>query len=166
VFSYAHWEGFVKDAAQAYIAFAMYPAPALRALTACFQALVSRSVLLEAAAAKKKIGHHLEVVKRFTDRIDEAVRLDPGKAIDTESNLQWEVFANICDSIGVDLARWSAYGPFMNEMFVQRCAIAHGSLVPVPDEYANETLTKALEFIDWFKADVTNAATRNRHLRS
>ena len=39
VFSYAHWEGFVKDAATAYVNYVAFKAPTVENLTSNFQAL-------------------------------------------------------------------------------------------------------------------------------
>lgn len=159
VFCYAHWEGFVKDAAQAYVSYVNHIGPPVSGLIPGFQALACKTRVLLAAAATKRIAPHIDVVALFTQEFGQRVSIDAVKAIDTESNLTWEVFQNICLSIGVDVAvRWATYSKFMNELFANRCAIAHGGLDLFAVAYANEAILQVVDFLEWFKADVENAA--------
>jgi hypothetical protein len=88
-------------------------------------------------------------------------------AIDTESNLNWEVFENVCLTIGVPTnVYWSQRRGLIDDLFHARCEIAHGQLlVPNPDD-AVRYVQFALEAIQCFTANLENAATTNAHLRA
>ncbi|MGK4001088.1 MAE_28990/MAE_18760 family HEPN-like nuclease [Sorangium sp. So ce1036] len=165
-FAYAHWEGFVKDAAQGYVAYVDNLGPPFCELIANFQALACKTKIMVAGAATKRIAPHFEVVGLFTQQSMQRVRIDAVKAIDTESNLTWEVFQNICLSIGVNVdPKWVVYAHWIDELFQSRCAIAHGALVQIEAKYANEAIRQVIDFLDWFKSDVENAAIMSRFRR-
>ena len=166
VFAYAHWEGFVKDAASAYVEFVSQKSRKLSDLAVSFQALVCRQEFMAAKEAKHRISHHILLVQRLTDRINESCRISADRAIDTESNLTAPVFKNICTSIGVDYtSKWATHGPFINDLFTNRCAIAHGELLDPDDNYAVEVLDFAVQAIDRFSSDIEDAAVQKLFLR-
>ncbi len=166
VFSYAHWEGFVKDAAIAYVEYVAFRSPLFGTLTANFQAIVCRTYLTIASQATRRITPHLNVVHQFTNYHMSNVRIDSKAAIDTESNLNAEVFENICQTLGIDYsAHWSKYGHFIDDLVEQRCAIAHGELLRPQENYVQEVLDFVLQAISWFTTDVENAVLMNAYLR-
>lgn len=166
VLAYAHWEGFVKEAAKAYVHLVSHKSKRLEALTLSFQALVFRQELLAAQSATRRIQQHLSLTKRFTDDITSSCTIDPDKAIDTESNLNAAVFENICLSIGLNYQIfWAVYGPFMNDLVANRCAVAHGEMWTPEANYAREAVNFVIKAIDQFSTDIENAATLEQYLR-
>lgn|GEM_PF-1430832 len=167
IFSYAHWEGFIKDASQAYVIFVASKSRKLSDLIINFQALACRQELIIAQKATKRIFPHLIVVKRLTDEINESYSLNPSTSIDTESNLTSEIFENICNCIGIDYKlNWEVQGPFIDDLFRNRCAIAHGELY-VPDmKYSIEALEFSIKAIDQFSTEVENAVELDAYLRT
>jgi hypothetical protein len=166
VLAYAHWEGFVKEAAQAYVHLVSHKSKRLDALALSFQALVFRQELLAAQSATRRIQQHLSLTKRFTDDITSSCKIDPDRAIDTESNLNAAVFENICLSIGLSYqVFWDMYGPFMNDLVANRCAVAHGEMWIPEVKYAREAVAFVIKAIDQFSTDIENAAIREEYLR-
>lgn len=167
VLSYAHWEGFVKEAARAYVCLVSHKSRSLDSLAINFQALVCRQELLAAQNAKKRIQPHISLTMLFTDNLKKSCSIDPESVIDTESNLSAEVFANICLCIGIDYHKdWSTYGPFMDDLLKIRCEVAHGNLIPQDEEYAKEILNFCINAIDRFSNDIENAASQSMYLRN
>lgn len=166
VMAYAHWEGFVKEAASCYLHLVTHKTRSLGSLAQNFQALACRQELATGQNATKRIGPHIAIVKRLTDDISNSVRLDPDTAIDTESNLNSKVFENICDSLGIDYkGTWSTSGPFIDDLFTTRCGLAHGEIfTPAPD-IAAEFVRFTLGALDTFGAQVENAAILQAYLR-
>ena len=71
--------------------------------------------------------------------------------IDSNSNLDYKNFENICQSMGIDCqSYWSNYNHFIDELVKNRCDIAHGGLDVQSYKYADEVLTKVIEFIDTY----------------
>ncbi|CAK8722505.1 MAG: hypothetical protein CDV28_13917 [Candidatus Electronema aureum] len=166
VLAYAHWEGFVKEAAQAYVNLVAHKSKRLDALALSFQALVFRQELLAAQSATRRIQQHLSLTKRFTDDITSSCKIDHDRAIDTESNLNAEVFENICLSVGLDYQTyWAVHGHRMDDLVANRCAIAHGEMSTPEDKYAREAVNFVIKAIDQFSTDIENAATLEQYLR-
>lgn len=166
VLAYAHWEGFVKDAARAYVRLVSTKSRGLSALKPNFQALVCRQELLVAQSATRRLQPHILLTKRFTDDLAASCTIDADAAIDTESNLNAAVFENICLCVGLDYQKsWATYGPFMDDLFRSRCEVAHGELTTPDGKYAVETVNFAIGAIDRFATDIENAAVLASYLR-
>ncbi|MBS7791941.1 hypothetical protein KTR66_18220 [Roseococcus sp. SDR] len=165
VFGYAHWEGFVKQAARAYVQFVSNKSRAFVALSSNFQALFCRQELRIAQNSSKKITPHLNLIDLLLNKNINSVSIDEN-AIDTESNLNSEIFENICISIGINYKiMWSHEAPFINDLFGNRCAIAHGELFDPPKNYATEVIDRVIFWIDCFSTDVENAAIEKAYLK-
>lgn len=166
VIAYAHWEGFIKDAARAYVRLVSYKSRGLSSLAVNFQALVCRQELVTAQASTRRIQPHLELTKRFTDNLARGCSIDADSAIDTESNLTAAVFENICLCVGLDYqASWATDGPFINELFKNRCGVAHGELCTPDAQYAKEAVSFTIKAIDRFSNEIENFAVVERYLR-
>jgi hypothetical protein len=167
VLSYAHWEGFVKEAARAYVDFVTQKTRSLSSLASNFKALACRQELQVAQGATKKIGPHLSLVELLTKGAGKSVMINAENAIDTESNLDEKVFLNICQCIGIDFATsWEPRGPFMNDLFLSRCKIAHGEMLEPETKYAIEVIDAVIAWIQDFSTDIENAAVSGLYLDS
>lgn len=167
VFSYAHWEGFVKDAATAYVSYVAFKAPVVEKLTSNFQALLFRSQILSCQKTTRRIKPHLELLNDFLESLSRQAKIKTENSIDTESNLSAEVFENICLTIGVDYSSyWHIYEPRINELVKIRCAIAHGEQRVLERKYAVEILDFIQNSITHFRTDIENAIVSDAYLRS
>ena len=166
LFAYAHWEGFVKDTSVAYIEYVAFKAPAFKSLTCNFQALAFKAKITVCGKATKRIQPHLDLLKEISESKTERVSIDPQKSIDTESNLDSNVFENICKTVGVDYEpHWSTYSHFIDELVKVRCIIAHGELIIPDKKYTTEAVEIIQKSIDWFGADISNAAVMETYIR-
>jgi hypothetical protein len=159
VIAYANWEGFVKEAATAYVDYVACKSLVFNRLSPNFQAIACRTMLLDASRATKRITPHLKVVTQFISNSSKTVQINPDSAIDTESNLNADVLENICITVGIDYhSRWSTWGPFVDELVKNRCSIAHGTLLTPDEVYALEGINFVEQAITWFKTDIENSA--------
>ncbi len=164
--SYAHWEGFVKDIAFAYVAYVAFKAPAFEILTQNFQALAFRTKITVCGKATKRIQPHLDLLQEILDSPGNRVTIDPDKSIDTESNLDSTVFENVCKTVGIDYeSHWSTFSPFIDEFVKIRCVIAHGELMAPDKKYAAEAVSFTQESIDKFGTDISNAVIMEAYIR-
>ena len=97
---YAHWEGFVKAAASAYLEFVAMQRLSYQALTANFIALAMKGKL-EDARQTNKASIFNEVAEFFLTGLSETCRIPYKDAIDTKSNLSSEVFKEIVCMAGL-----------------------------------------------------------------
>jgi len=164
IIAYAHWEGFVKETAIAYVEYVACKSLRFEQLSPNFKAVACREILLDASRATKRIHPHLRVVEQFTDQASKTIDISyiSSSVIDTQSNLNAEVFENICITVGLDYTqRWSTYGPFIDDLVKQRHSIAHGTTLVPQKDYAIEVVTFVEKAIDWFRTDIENSAVRS-----
>lgn len=165
VIAYAHWEGFVKEASLAYLTFLSTIKPRLDSMSENFVALYCRDILVNSSKTTKKINRHIDVVSLFTKEMPLGIKYDKDLRIDTESNLNGEVFENICLSLGINYrAFWSTKKPFIDALVENRCKIAHGENFTVDKKYAIEVIDFSIKAIQWFKTDIENAVIQEAYL--
>ncbi|QLA17594.1 MAE_28990/MAE_18760 family HEPN-like nuclease [Desulfolutivibrio sulfoxidireducens] len=165
VFAYAHWEGFIKEAAQAYICYVSSQRKTLSSLTKNFQAICCRRCILNVSSAANKIHHHIDLVETILDNGNKYYSLDYINAIQTNSNLNAEVFHNICMTVGIPSVSDTCSNRFIDELVKNRCCIAHGNNYDPDYGYAMKAIDFVLEAIDKFKTDIENAAVLKTYLR-
>lgn len=165
VMTYAHWEGAVKQMAVCYLDYVRFKSTPLSHLEFPFQALAIRVPLSLAEKSVRSINKHLEVVDIIRNIRSSSSSINPSLSIDTESNLDWCVFENICVSLGIHLDdSWTGRGPMINEMVKLRCEIAHGVLVNVNEKQVYEVLEFGIWGIDQFSMIIQNSAAAKSHL--
>src|ERR1700761_556810 len=97
---YAHWEGFIKTASEAYLNFVDTQGHMYRDLKSCFAVFGLKSkltTLIESKQAKPNI----DAFDFVLGELDNPARMRMSSAIDTESNLTSKVFANIAHSLDI-----------------------------------------------------------------
>jgi hypothetical protein len=162
VMAYAHWQGFILASSLAYLEYINSRSLKFEELTINFQALAYKDKIRSYGSPPKEISHYLEIV----GLTDKKVELDVNKAIDSNSNLDYKNFENICHSVGIDSHNyWSTYKPFIDELVKNRCNIAHGGFDIQENEYVKEVLTKVIEFIDVYSTSIENLAITDAHKR-
>jgi hypothetical protein len=155
VMAYAHWQGFVLYSSSAYLEYLNYRRLKFEELTINLQALAYKDKIRSYGSPPKEISHYLKIIG-LTKKI---VEWDIDKVIDSNSNLDYKNFENICQSVGIDCQNyWSTYKPFIDELVVNRCSIAHGGLDVQSYKYADKVLTKVIEFIDNYRTELENLA--------
>ncbi|EGB14942.1 hypothetical protein DND132_1736 [Pseudodesulfovibrio mercurii] len=167
VFAYAHWEGFIKHSAMSYLTYLTHLKPAVSDMTDNFHAICCKNKINTSVLATKRIAPHLDLIRFYKSEVLEGLKYSEAPAIDTESNLNSDVFENICSIIGMEYSEhWSQRAPFINELVMNRCAIAHGELIDIPQRYAIEVVDFVYSSIDRFGADIENTAVQQLYLRA
>ncbi|SIT41699.1 conserved hypothetical protein [Paraburkholderia piptadeniae] len=163
---YAHWEGFVKGAANAYVNYVSHRANQNRDLKPCFVALGMKTKLASANASSKS-EVVIDAVTYLLDELNRPIRLPRSEAIGGESNLSSLVFLNITGWIGIDSTPYSTRFPLIDATLLDnRNRIAHGEYLSVNAERFYELTGEVLEMLRWFKTDIENAAVQNSFLKA
>ncbi len=163
---YAHWEGFVKGAANAYVNYVSYRANQNNELKPCFVALGMKTKLASANASSKS-EVVIEAVTYLLDELNRPIRLPRSESISAESNLSSLVFLNITGWIGIDPAPYSTRFTLIDATLLEnRNRIAHGEYLSVNAERFYELTDDILEMLRWFKTDIENAAVQNAFLKA
>ncbi|HXA41631.1 MAG TPA: MAE_28990/MAE_18760 family HEPN-like nuclease [Candidatus Solibacter sp.] len=163
----AHWEGFVRDAAQGYLSFVDSRGLTFEQLQTNLRAIALRGRVM-AAGRTRKIRHHLELAEFVVKRIGSVPRFDWKAEIDTESNLSSTVLRDILDTIGLAyLAHYELRANFIDRAVLsRRHRVVHGEREPADaDDYAN-VHSGIASLMETFRNQITDAATSNLFMDS
>ena len=163
---YAHWEGFVKGAANAYVSYLSSRGDRMRDLQPCFIALGMRSKF-SAANESAKSAISIATVSFLLNELDKPVNLPSADAISAQSNLSSTVFTNIAGWIGVDSTQYSTRFTLIDKSLLEtRNRIAHGEYLVMDAARFESLVAEILEVLRWFKTDIENAVVRKTFLRT
>lgn len=163
---YAHWEGFIKNAAEGYILFISSKRLKYEQLTSNLIALGVRGKI-EVLKSSKSVGINTEVVDFFMSGLAERASLSFAGAIRTESNLSSTVFENIANSVGVDCSLYQTKYVLIDESLLnRRNRIAHGEYLDIDAKAFRVLADEVLDLITSFKTDIENSANLSKFLRT
>jgi len=162
---YAHWEGFVKLAAQQYLLHVSRKASKFSDLNDNFLWIMSKKETDLFYGTKKSVSDHIEILSQVVERLnslDGALFVD---RIDTGSNLKEKVFDNICAVIGLNVDK-SKYDLNMicKGLLERRNRVAHGSVIESNEARIGEYRTAVLSAINEFMYDVLALASDEAYL--
>jgi len=154
---YAHWEGFIKNAANAYVVFVSARGVKTRELQDSFIALsIKNKLTLMGDSGKSSVA--VPAIAHLMSLLDKPAVL-PAAGITAEGNLKSEVFVNIAGWLGIDVARYSARFNLIDEtLLASRNKIAHGEYLSISPGRFETLAEEMLELMVWFKTDLENAA--------
>jgi hypothetical protein len=160
---YSHWEGFVREAATYYLNYVAQRRPTHDILSPGLLALVIRE-RFRAYRQSDKISLHIEIVDFFRSGLATSSRIPWKDGVDTQSNLNSEVFREIAHLIGLDYSRYSTKEAIIDEKLLKsRNGIAHGENVSLGLLDYEELHADVLELIEWFRDDVENAVAQKNY---
>jgi hypothetical protein len=157
--TYAHWEGFVKEAAESYIRFVANQKMKFEELADCFVVFGAKKHLNELVETRKA-STAIAAVEFFRTKMAERASLSLSNVIRTESNLSSTVFENILLSIGMKTSIFSArFNQIDSELLDRRNKIAHGEHLELDELACRQLVDDVIWLIRQFKTQIENAAT-------
>lgn len=154
---YAHWEGFIKSTATAYVTYVNNQGLSYSELKTCFVVLGFKKVLHDVQQSKQS-QLNVTLVDFLRDGLVTKSRLKVDTAINTESNLSASVFENILQAVGFETAPYEAKANLIDESLLKRRnTIAHGEYVDVAWEDWANLADEVLQMLRQFKTDIENA---------
>lgn len=158
---YAHWEGFVKNAATFYLNYVSLRGLPYRDLAANFVGLAIKHRLDEAADSRKAAAY-TSVAEMFRSSLQQRAKL-PYDVVNTQSNLSTKVFTNILSMVGVsDLPYAGQQKPVIERLLYVRNNIAHGQPLIVGLEQFEQLHLSVINLLNLFRNDIQNAALLER----
>lgn len=162
---YAHWEGFVKTAATAYIRFVSLQRLRYAELSANFLALSVRRLLRPASEANR-IGAHIAVAEFFLRDLERQSSLPHRDEIRAEGNLSARVLHEVIDTLGLDYSPFEMKARLIDEILLKtRNTIAHGEYLLIDMSRYRELSAEVVEMLDIFRVQVSNAAALQQYRR-
>ncbi|MBD2691404.1 MAE_28990/MAE_18760 family HEPN-like nuclease [Anabaena catenula] len=159
---YAHWEGFVKVAANSYVEFVAMQKLPYNQLANHFIALAMKDQLDQAKDTEKATIYN-EVAKFFMTRLNERSVIKYEFRI-TTSNLSSSVFKEIICMIGLDYSFYKSKEVLIDEKLLEkRNIIAHGNYLDIDEKYYDELHTQVIGMIDTLRNQIDNAASTKQY---
>jgi hypothetical protein len=162
---YAHWEGFVKAASEAYLSFVDNQGCLYRDLKSCFAIFgLKRKLVLLGESRKAKAN--IEAFDFVLAELDRPSRMSMSVAIDTESNLTSKVFSNIANSLSIATNWYETKFNLIDESLVnRRNKVAHGNYLELEPDDFRELADEVLLLMRNYKTDIENAASLSAYRR-
>lgn len=155
---YAHWEGFIRGVASAYVEFVSRQQVPCEQLSDSFLAIAVRSLLRDAAESRR-IKSHVAVVEFFRKRIADRSNLAFVSAVSTQSNLNSDVLQDIILTIGLEYAPYETKEKLIDERLLRsRNSIAHGQYLTMDTAEYVELHEEIQSLMQLFYNQVDNAA--------
>jgi hypothetical protein len=155
---YAHWEGFVKVAANSYVEFVAMQKLPYNQLANNFIALAMKDQLDQARETEKATIYN-EVAEFFMTKLNDRSVIKYEFRIAT-SNLSSSVFKEIMCMIGLDYSFYESKEVLIDEQLLKnRNIIAHGNYLDIDEKRYDEWHTKVIEMMDTLKNQIDNAAS-------
>ncbi len=156
---YAHWEGFVRASAQAYLEFVAMQRLQNSELASNFVALSARRYLNEAVQSKQVVTH-IQLVDFFLLHMRDRSQIPYKDVVNTESNLSSRVFKNIVVMLGLDYSMFATKEKIIDEKLLKmRNIVAHGQYFPVAYEDMNFLFNSVFEMMELFRNQIDNHAS-------
>jgi hypothetical protein len=162
---YAHWEGFIKNAACTYLEFISKHRLPYEQLTSNFIAIKIREIVNDIPSFTK-FSKRKEIVDFVQTGLNEYCFL-PSDTINTQSNLSSLIFKEIMATLGLDYTPYQSKEKLIDEKLVHnRNNIAHGRFLTMDLQDYDLLEKDIIELMDIFKDQISNAATSKSYLRS
>jgi hypothetical protein len=161
---YAHWEGFVKRAAEAFLNFVRYRNLKYRELKVCF---IAHGIThhLEILSSSQKHDRRNQVVQFVLNQLDEPARFAWRDVIRTQGNLSSHAFRNVAAAIGIDPTPYETRFNWIDqELLAKRNQVAHGDWLEVAPEHFPGLAAETITLLRWFKTDIENSIALKTYL--
>ncbi|MDX3697212.1 MAE_28990/MAE_18760 family HEPN-like nuclease [Streptomyces europaeiscabiei] len=164
---YAHWEGYVKDSACAYLEYVSRKGLKVGDLRPELAAIALRSSLGKGEQSKDSKSH-TEIISLIRDELSRPAQLKYDSAtIRTRSNLKFEVFDDIMHSIGCDASRHEIFRLLIDARLLKfRNDIAHGRQEYVALDDWMEIRDRVVLILKDVRDQISNSAAQKLYLAS
>lgn len=159
---YAHWEGFIKNAGNAYLNYVAFQRAYLKDLSPNFLALATRKILMPATQTRK-IDAHIKVVNFFRSGLSGKSELPYKEEFATQGNLSSSVFREIVETLGLDYSPFTLKSVLIDKTLLERRnMIAHGEYLVLDKNEYEELKGKVIEMMEIFQTQIQEAVTLSR----
>lgn len=164
---YSHWEGFTKEAAEAYLELVSRQKLLYSDLKTNFLAIACRSTLKEASQTKN-ISIRTQLVDFLVYNQDHRAKFSIDGTIDTESNLNSKVLSNLLLTIGLAEDRfWDGKHLLIDgSLLKNRNDIVHGAGAQIDQATYDQLHELVLNILEYVKTSIENAALSRAYIRS
>ncbi len=158
VLLYAHWEGFIKNAAENYLKFVATKGLKYNELNNCFIALAFKKKL-DQFEATNNASIHTQIIDFIFGELSQRAIIPFENIIKTQSKLNSERLKEILITIGIDYSPYELKNKFIDVKLLKiRNAVAHGERISIDEKDFADLYKEITEIIENIKTDILNAA--------
>ncbi|AWI26806.1 MAE_28990/MAE_18760 family HEPN-like nuclease [Flavobacterium pallidum] len=159
VMLYAHWEGFIKNAAETYLIFVSSKKLTYNQLSNNFIAL-SLKAKLSVFQETNKNTLHTQLVDFLLGNLDIRAQVPTENVIKTQSNLNSNILKEILSIIGVSYDQFELKEKFIDTQLLNiRNSVAHGQNPDMDEIEFSELYTEITSLMNSIKTEIANNAT-------
>lgn len=164
--AYAHWEGFIKRAASHYGLYVTSRNLTYGDLKTCFIGVETLGLVQQLHGIERKISTSSNLTYQIMDMEKRNVCIDLWPRLEKIGNLNFDLFMEIVEFLGLSSSRYSTKKAFIDESLVgTRNKVAHGERTGVDMPAALNTIVETIDLMNLFKADIEDAATNEKFKR-
>lgn len=157
VLLYAHWEGYIKNAASYYLIYIKSLKLNLNEVNKNILALTLKQKIREFNTTNKAT-YHVQFVDYFTNNLGEQVNFSVSDSIKTSSNLSSNILEEILATIGIAFTKYELKANLIDgQLLNYRNTIAHGNNLPVDKAEYLTLHSEIIEMLNYISTDITNA---------
>lgn len=161
---YAHWEGFIKCAAEAYLIYVATKRQPVNRLNYPFISLALRHHFRK-AAAENKSSTYCELVQFLFENINERLPIPYRGVIQTHSNLNSKTFRDVVQTIGLDYSVYQLKEKIIDgKLLYYRNSIAHGEYLEIDPPTFYELHDYIVSIMQQLKDQIIDAAITENYL--
>jgi hypothetical protein len=161
---YAHWEGFIKAAGDAYLTYISSQRLTYSDLTNNFVAIAAKG-LLNKAGLSNKVTVYAKVTDFLISGLTE--RCNFLAELETKSNLSSDVLREIVYILGLDYKEYETKANLINETLLKnRNEVAHGKYLLIDVKQFIDLHRTIIELLDLFSNQISNAASTKAYKRT
>ncbi|MFD5744799.1 MAE_28990/MAE_18760 family HEPN-like nuclease [Streptomyces massasporeus] len=162
---YAHWEGFVKNCAHAYLCYLASLKLSYLQLRPELAALAMRARLEEFETTNRSLIH-ATLVRDIRENASSRAKIPTSRdAVRTFSNLNYDRLCDILCSVGCDFSRYTPYQDLIDEqLLAARNRIAHGEEDYIRLTDWDDVRVEIIRMMDDISTQVLNSATQKGYL--
>ncbi|WP_125935806.1 MAE_28990/MAE_18760 family HEPN-like nuclease [Streptomyces sp. WAC 06738] len=162
---YAHWEGFVKNGAHAYLCYLASLKLTYAQLRPELVALAMRAQIEEFELTNRAFIH-ATLIRDVREGASSRAKIPTRReAVRTFSNLNYDRLCDILCSVGCDFSRYSPYQDLIDEqLLAARNRIAHGEEDYIRLTDWDDVRVEIIKMMDDISSQILNSATQKSYL--
>lgn len=165
VLLYAHWEGFIKCASEAYLEYVISKRLKYKDLDFCFVAIAAKQKIYEFNQTNKSTIHKQFVEFLLCEQNNKAI-INKENIIKTQSNLNSDILKEMMTSIGLDYTEYETKSNLIDEQLLKhRNDVAHGQRIGFDLKDYLTLHEEVKKMLEKFKTDIENAAILFKYKR-
>ena len=164
--TYAHWEGYVKFSAEAYLKYISARKFRYDQLTSQFAAIEVPKIIRKAISDGSGVAAGITFIERMSGLMQETYRDSKTTYLPVEGNLNFERFCEVCSICGVDHRKILEDGTFLDSrVLAVRNKIAHGSSITVSSIELREAGDFVIDRLRAFRNEIELAVISKKFAR-